>query len=86
MIPGEDRAPPRAVILAAGVGRRLGIDHPKCLLRIGGRTLLDRHLDHLGRLGVDEVVLVLGHQKDRIEHALQGRTGIRILMNPDYRR
>ncbi|MGH7252741.1 MAG: NTP transferase domain-containing protein, partial [Nitrospiraceae bacterium] len=84
MIPEEDRAP-RAVILAAGVGRRLGIDHPKCLLRVGGRTLLDRHLDHLERLGVDEVVLVLGHQKDRIEDALRGRTGIRTLMNPDYR-
>ena len=64
---------------------RLGIDHPKCLLRIGGRTLLDRHLDHLERLGVDEVVLVLGHQKDRIEDALRGRTGIKTLVNPDYR-
>jgi choline kinase len=85
VIPDEDRAPPRAVILAAGVGRRLGIDHPKCLLRIGGRTLLDRHLDHLERRGVDEVVLVLGHQKDRIEDALRGRTGIKTLVNPDYR-
>ena len=30
----------RAVMLAAGVGRRLAIEEPKWLLRFGGRTLL----------------------------------------------
>ena len=42
----------RAVLLAAGVGRRLGQDRPKCLLEVGGRTLLDRHLDILAALEV----------------------------------
>jgi choline kinase len=38
----------RGLILAAGVGRRLGAtaaDTAKVLLRFGGRTLLQRHID-----------------------------------------
>jgi choline kinase len=81
----QGQVPPKAVILAAGIGQRLGIDHPKCLLAFGGVTLLDRHLDNLARLGVEEVVLVLGHRSERVEAALRRRSGIRTLVNPDYR-
>ena len=34
-----------AIILAAGVGRRLRAAGPKCLIEIGGRTLLARMLE-----------------------------------------
>jgi choline kinase len=42
----------KAVLLAAGVGRRLGEDHPKALLTVGGRTLLERHVENLRALGI----------------------------------
>jgi NDP-sugar pyrophosphorylase family protein len=38
----------QAIILAAGVGKRLKTitdQRPKCLIEIGGKTLLARHLD-----------------------------------------
>ena len=44
----------RAIILAAGYGRRLGLSTPKCLLRIAGRSLLERHLRLLKAAGLDD--------------------------------
>ena len=56
----------KAVMLAAGVGRRLygdqNDDLPKALLRFEGKTLLERHVGILKALGVDELVLIVGHQ------------------------
>lgn len=58
----------KAVMLAAGVGRRLYGDEndnlPKALLRFEGKTLLERHVGILKALGVDELVLVVGHRKE----------------------
>jgi len=63
----------KAIIFAAGVGRRLqGITQgrPKCLVEIGGRTLLSRHMEYLGRLGVRQVVLVVGYAQEHIRQAM----------------
>lgn len=63
----------KAIIFAAGVGKRLqGITQgrPKCLVEIGGRTLLSRHVEYLGRLGVRQVVLVVGFAQDHIRQAM----------------
>jgi choline kinase len=60
----------RAIILAAGRGMRLqqaaDQQHPKCLLRFGGMTLLERHLRLLRNAGVHEVVLVLGWRHELV--------------------
>jgi choline kinase len=60
----------RAIILAAGRGMRLqqAADQqvPKCLLRFGGSTLLERHLRLLRNAGVHEVVLVLGWRHELV--------------------
>ena len=82
----------KAVILAAGVARRLAplTDHThKCLLPVGGRSLLDRMLDALSAAGVDEAVLVLGHCEDQVRRAAgpaRGAMRIGDVVNPDYRR
>lgn len=63
----------KAIIFAAGVGKRLqGVTQgrPKCLVDIGGRTLLSRHVEYLGRLGVRKVVLVVGYAQDHIRKAM----------------
>lgn len=60
----------RAIILAAGMGRRLapmGWDQPKCLLPCGGMTLLDNILNSLRLYNVQDVVLVVGYQKEKIQ-------------------
>ena len=76
----------RAVILAAGVGRRLGHDKPKILLNFGGHSLLERHLAILAVLGVRDVVIGIGHEALAIEDALTalGQTDVSTVYNPDY--
>jgi choline kinase len=65
----------RAIILAAGRGQRLQQPQhqqiPKCLLRFGGRTLLERHLLALRECGVSEVVLALGFKRELIEAEIE---------------
>lgn len=77
----------KAIILAAGLGRRLGMDQPKCLLEFGGKTLLRRHLEILAVCGVDDVTLGVGYKAAEIEAALVdynfGAT-VRLIYNPDY--
>lgn len=75
----------RALILAAGVGRRLAAEdgRPKCLLEFAGRSLLARHLDILRASGVDDVTVVVGHEAGRVRDAVAGRAGF--VVNPDYR-
>lgn len=64
----------RAVLLAAGVGDRLRPfteHHPKCLIEVGGRTLLERHLDTLTAAGgVDALVIVVGYLEAQIRAAV----------------
>lgn len=81
----------RAIILAAGRGTRLqqAADGqlPKCLLKFGGQTLLERHLRLLEAAGVTEVVLALGFRHELIEAqlaALALRPRPEIVLNPRY--
>ncbi len=78
-----------AVLLAAGVGRRLGQAEPspKVLLEFGGRTLLERHCEALAQAGVDELVIVTGFEAGQIEAAvatLKTPFAIRTLANPRF--
>jgi len=61
-----------AVVLAAGTASRMG-GRPKCLLLREGQTLLNRLLNALEQAGIDETVLVLGHNAELIQAALSAR-------------
>lgn len=80
----------KALILAAGVGQRLGKesgDRPKCLLRFNGRSLLERHLRCLRQIGIEQVVIGVGYQAELIREELSalGAWGFTTTVyNPDY--
>jgi choline kinase len=62
----------RAVILAAGRGGRLqGVigDRPKCLARVGDRTLLDRQIDALQAAGISRITVVAGYGMDIVQRS-----------------
>jgi choline kinase len=59
----------KGIILAAGKGSRLNGtagDKPKCLVRVGGRTLVERQIDVLRHAGVDDIAVVVGCQADAV--------------------
>jgi L-glutamine-phosphate cytidylyltransferase len=62
----------KAVILAAGVGKRLWpvTQHrPKCLIEIGGQTLLSRYLSSLASVGIRRADIVVGYKQEMIRAA-----------------
>lgn len=50
-------------------------DRPKCMVEVGGRAIVDTILDALAVLGVEEVVVVTGHQSRALEDYLRSRGG-----------
>jgi choline kinase len=81
----------KAIILSAGQGSRLGHlvdERPKCLIEFNGRSLLDRQLDTLATNGVAEAVVVTGFHDERVDEALEKRSGgpvVRTIYNPFYK-
>lgn len=81
----------RAIILAAGVGWRLGRHLgrvPKSLLRFGGTTLLQRHFEVLAECGVREVVVGVGYRADLMQaeiDAMAGPMPVKTVFNPDFK-
>lgn len=63
----------KAIILAAGLGSRLGEKakgRPKALQEVGGRALIEHQLDALSAEGVGPVTVVVGHAEDQIRAVL----------------
>ena len=59
----------KGIILAAGKGSRLNGtlgDKPKCLLRVGDRTLVERQIESLRASGIDDIAVVVGCQAERV--------------------
>ncbi|MFC2140266.1 bifunctional N-acetylglucosamine-1-phosphate uridyltransferase/glucosamine-1-phosphate acetyltransferase [Candidatus Auribacterota bacterium] len=54
----------RALILAAGQGKRMKSDFPKVLHSLKGRSLVDYVIDAVQSAGVDEISMVVGHKKE----------------------
>ncbi len=72
----------KAIIIAAGMGKRLkpytdGL--PKCMLKFGGKTLLQRQLDALKACKVKNVVMIKGYEKEKINYP-----GIKYYTNDNY--
>jgi choline kinase len=85
------KSPNRAIILAAGQGKRLlplTESRPKCLVELSGRTLLAWQLLRLEAAGVEEAVIVTGFRADAVETEVARlglkRMHVRLAFNPFY--
>lgn len=59
----------RGLVLAAGAGRRLGVlgeDRPKCLVEVGGRSLLAWQQAALAAAGINELAVVTGYRAEQL--------------------
>jgi MurNAc alpha-1-phosphate uridylyltransferase len=78
--------PPKAMVLAAGLGirmRPLTEKTPKPLIEVGGKPLIDWGLDSLDRAGVGEAVVNIHHLPDRMRAHLAKRTAPHIVISDE---
>ncbi|MBR5523889.1 MAG: NTP transferase domain-containing protein [Clostridia bacterium] len=73
-------APRRAVLLAAGMDRAAC---PRALLTVGGEPLIERLILQLQEVGVRDICVVVGFQKERFEYLID-RFGVELVVNPQY--
>lgn len=81
----------QSIILAAGLGSRLGEltkECTKCMVKINGITLIERMLRQLDRYGMDRIIIVTGYKGDILKDYVQNlriNTPIVFVDNSDYR-
>lgn len=80
----------QAIILAAGMGKRLGEltkDNTKCMVKVNGKTLIDRTLMQLSKLNLTKVIIVIGYEGEKLKQYIgneyKGLT-IEYINNPIY--
>ena len=81
----------QAIILAAGMGKRLGEytkNNTKCMVEVNGVKLIDRVINQLAKLHLNRLVLVVGYEgqklKDYIGHRYDDILNIEFVDNPVY--
>ena len=55
-----------AVILAGGMGKRLGLNIPKALVGINGKTLIDYQIQWLNSYGITDINIASGYKSQKI--------------------
>jgi len=66
----ESHGHPSAIILAAGMGKRMKSDLPKVLHPIGGRPMVCAVIDACRDAGCRRIVLVIGHRQELVREAI----------------
>lgn len=80
----------QAIMLAAGRGRRLGKytnNQAKCMMKVGGRTLIERAADAIKEAGIKKFIIVVGYEAEKlISYVKSNITGLDIefVHNKDY--
>lgn len=80
----------QAIILAAGMGRRLGeftANNTKCMLEVNGVRLIDRMLGQLSHLHLNRIVVVVGYEGEKLRQyitATHPQLNVEFVENPVY--
>lgn len=61
-----------------------GGDLPKCLLDVGGRTMLERQIQVLHDVGIRSICVVAGHEEHKVRRTVAGLPGVSVVTNPVY--
>lgn len=72
----------KVIIIGAGMGNRLKPltnNSPKCMLKFGGKTILQRQLEAFKAYNIKKIALIKGYRKEKINYP-----GIRYYINDNY--
>lgn len=73
----------KAIIIAAGLGSRLGSisqEKPKCLLEVAGSTILANTIHLLRKENIEDIAIIVGHQANKIQVE-----NVKYFSNPNYK-
>ncbi|MCA1031402.1 NTP transferase domain-containing protein [Bacillus timonensis] len=76
----------RAILLAAGMGTRLRpltLTTPKSLVEVNGTPMLERQIEFLQEIGVDEIIVVTGYLKEKFDYLVE-KYGVKLVHNDKY--
>lgn len=77
-----------AIILAAGMGKRMGIfakDRPKVLAQVNNKTLLEYAIEFVKKIGISNIIVVGGYYFNKVkEEVNKVDPAIKLVENPDY--
>lgn len=79
-------SPKNAIILAAGFGMRMPSMYkeiPKAFLEARGELLIERQIQQLHAVGINEIYVVVGYMKEKFEYLID-RYGVELVVNRDY--
>ena len=83
----ETNKPQSAVILAAGYGARMvpiNNDSPKGLLVVNGEKIIERIIKQLHEVGVNDISVVVGYQKEKFEYLID-EYNVKLIVNNEYK-
>lgn len=75
-----------AIILAAGFGSRfvpLTYETPKGLLKVKDQVMLERQIEQLIEVGVEEIIIVVGYMKEKFDYLID-KYGVKLIYNPEF--
>ena len=80
------KAPRRAVILAAGFGMRMvpiNLESSKAFLQVNGEYLIERLIRQLHEVGIKKIYVVVGFMKEQFEYLID-EFGVELVINTEY--
>ena len=82
----KNKSPKNAIILAAGFGMRMvpiNMECPKALMEVNGEPLIERIIEQLHEVGVEQIYVVVGFMKDQFEYLID-EYGVELIVNEEY--
>lgn len=76
----------KAILLAAGMGTRLRpltLDTPKSLVKVNGKPILEKQIEFLKEIGIEEIIIVTGYLKEKFEY-LRDKYKVTLIHNDKY--
>ncbi|CAI8865741.1 L-glutamine-phosphate cytidylyltransferase [Bacillus sp. IT-79MI2] len=76
----------RAILLAAGMGTRLRpltLTTPKSLVEVNGKPMLERQIEYLQEIGVEEIIVVTGYLAEKFDYLVE-KYNVKLVHNDKY--